>query len=99
MRGRLVAPSSWPESTASDLRRRHPLKDRQLEQILALLRQMPLLGREADVRLSLAGAQDKIAVAIIDGQITCPRPDGRRPTSSSRSSRDWMAQSRTKSSA
>lgn len=55
-----------------------PLDEKRLEEILSLLRQRPLLGGEAGVRLSLAGAQDKLAVAIVEGQVTLPR--GGRPT-------------------
>jgi serine/threonine-protein kinase HipA len=54
------------------------LDEYSLENILSLLRQRPLLGGEADVRLSLAGAQDKLAVTVIDGQILLPK--GGRPT-------------------
>ena len=45
------------------------LTDRQLEDLLSELRGNPLLGSRSDVRLSLAGAQDKLAVKKIDDQI------------------------------
>lgn len=67
--------SKPPDSTMDD---DEPLDEKRLEEILSLLRQRPLLGGEAGVRLSLAGAQDKLAVAIVEGQVTLPR--GGRPT-------------------
>ncbi|MDP2119529.1 MAG: type II toxin-antitoxin system HipA family toxin [Hoeflea sp.] len=72
----LLPPGQSPPAPTSD--EIEPLDDKRLEEILALLRQRPLLGGEADVRLSLAGAQDKLAVAVIDGQITLPKAG--RPT-------------------
>lgn len=72
----LVPPGQLPPgSTADDA---EPLDEEHLEEVLSLLRQRPLLGGEADVRLSLAGAQDKLAVTVINGQIFLPR--GGRPT-------------------
>lgn len=56
------------------------LSDRRLERILGLLRERPLLGGEEGIRLSLAGAQDKIAVCMDeDGQIGLSK-DGRPTT-------------------
>jgi len=46
-----------------------PLSEKRLVEILDLLRSKPLLGGEQGVRLSLAGAQDKLAVCVIDGRI------------------------------
>lgn len=46
-----------------------PLTENRLIKILDLLRARPLLGGEEGVRLSLAGAQDKLAVCLIDGEI------------------------------
>lgn len=46
-----------------------PLSDKQLGDILGLLHTRPLLGGMLDVRLSLAGAQNKLAVCQVDGQI------------------------------
>jgi len=51
------------------LRPPEPLPDKQLADILGLLRTRPLLGGMLDVRLSLAGAQNKLAVCQVDGQI------------------------------
>ncbi|MEM7256178.1 MAG: HipA N-terminal domain-containing protein, partial [Pseudomonadota bacterium] len=56
-----------------------PLSDDSLGQVLTRLRQRPLLGGEQGVRLSLAGAQDKLAVCLIDNQVALPK-DGRATT-------------------
>lgn len=45
------------------------LDDRKLQEILELLKRRPLLAGENGLRLSLAGAQNKIAVGIVDGKI------------------------------
>lgn len=45
------------------------LNDQQLAELLTELRGNPLLGGRGDIRLSLAGAQDKLAIKVIDGQI------------------------------
>lgn len=55
------------------------LSPEQLTDVLHILRDQPLLGGEQGVRLSLAGAQDKLAVAVQDDQIILPR-DGRPTT-------------------
>ena len=55
------------------------LGGKRLSELLDLLRQKPLLGGEEGVRLSLAGAQDKLAVCVIDGEIFLPK-DGRPTT-------------------
>ncbi|MDM7979022.1 MAG: type II toxin-antitoxin system HipA family toxin [Rhizobium sp.] len=72
----LVLPGQLPPASTTDDAK--TLNEQHLEQILSLLRQRPLLGGEADVRLSLAGAQDKLAVTVINGEILLPR--GGRPT-------------------
>ena len=46
-----------------------PLSQNRLAEILALLRSRPLLGGMLGVRLSLAGAQDKLAVCVVDGHV------------------------------
>lgn len=56
-----------------------PLNEKRLGDVLALLRERPLLGGEQGVRLSLAGAQDKLAVCLIDDNIALPK-DGRPTT-------------------
>ncbi len=54
------------------------LDDRRLREILGKLRERPLLGGEDGVRLSLAGAQDKLAVVIEGEAIGLAK--GGRPT-------------------
>ena len=49
------------------------LDDRKLSQILKLLEQRPLLAEYDGLRMSLAGAQDKIAVSVRDGRIAFVR--------------------------
>ncbi|MBD8891100.1 type II toxin-antitoxin system HipA family toxin [Roseibium litorale] len=44
-----------------------------LKTVLSRLHDRPLLGGEAGIRLSLAGAQDKLAVCLIDGKIAIPK--------------------------
>ncbi len=72
----LVPPGQLPPASTTD--DAEALDAQRLEEILSLLRQRPTLGGEGDVRLSLAGAQDKLAVTVINGQILLPT--GRRPT-------------------
>lgn len=55
------------------------LSEQRLADVLLQLRQRPLLGGEQGVRLSLAGAQDKLAICLIDDQIALPKNG--RPTS------------------
>lgn len=55
-----------------------PLSDKQLADILGLLRTRPLLGGVLDIRLSLAGAQNKLAVCRVNGQIALSK--GGQPT-------------------
>ena len=45
------------------------LDDQQLAELLTELRGNPLLGGRGDIRLSLAGAQDKLAIKVIDGRV------------------------------
>jgi serine/threonine-protein kinase HipA len=45
------------------------LNDQQLAELLTELRGNPLLGGRGDIRLSLAGAQDKLAIKVIGGKI------------------------------
>ena len=61
--------SEPPDFRSQDI---EPLDEKRLSQILDLLRDRPLLGGEEGVRLSLAGAQDKLAVCVTDGQISLP---------------------------
>jgi serine/threonine-protein kinase HipA len=55
------------------------LDEKELHKILLMLTRQPLLAGEKDVRMSLAGAQDKLAVAIIDHKIALTK--GTSPTS------------------
>ena len=61
--------TSLPDPESNPL---EPLKEAKLVEILELLRSKPLLAGESGVRLSLAGAQDKLAVCLLDGQIALP---------------------------
>ncbi len=45
------------------------LDDKKLKEILELLKRRPLLAGEDGIRLSLAGAQDKLAVGFKDGRV------------------------------
>ncbi len=54
------------------------LSETRLQDILGKLRERPLLGGEEGVRLSLAGAQDKLAVCVEDDAIGLAK--GGRPT-------------------
>jgi serine/threonine-protein kinase HipA len=54
------------------------LTEKRLGEILAKLRERPLLGGEQGVRLSLAGAQDKLAVCVEGDRIGLAK--GGRPT-------------------
>lgn len=55
------------------------LSNARLEEILGKLRERPLLGGEEGVRLSLAGAQDKLAVCV-EGDAIGPAKGGRPTT-------------------
>lgn len=61
---------------ATDLQNIKPdyriIDNKALPQILQTIIQKPMLAGEDGIRLSLAGAQDKLAVALIDGQIAIP---------------------------
>ncbi|MBA3814726.1 MAG: type II toxin-antitoxin system HipA family toxin [Alphaproteobacteria bacterium] len=64
--------SLYPEGQVSSLKKSENyelLEGEKLYKILMLLAQRPLLAGEKDVRMSLAGAQDKLAVALIDNKI------------------------------
>ncbi len=61
------APPGAP--TAADYR---ALNDAELAQVLRDLPERPLLAGERDVRLSLAGAQDKLPVLFVDGAVALP---------------------------
>ena len=48
------------------------LDDRELAAVLDRLPERPLLAGEEGIRLSLAGAQDKLPVLIVDGRVALP---------------------------
>jgi len=54
------------------------LSEKRLIEILDLLRAKPLLGGEEGIRLSLAGAQDKLAVCLVEREIALAK--GGQPT-------------------
>ena len=62
-----ATPSST--TTAADYR---PLDDEQIAKLLDKLPERPLLAGEEGVRLSLAGAQDKLPVLVVDGKVALP---------------------------
>jgi serine/threonine-protein kinase HipA len=64
-----------PPSTAAP----RLLSDNELVQLLDRLPMRPMLAGEGGLRLSLAGAQSKLPVLVIDGQIALPAPG--QPTS------------------
>nr|WP_319514388.1 type II toxin-antitoxin system HipA family toxin [uncultured Cohaesibacter sp.] len=68
--------STLPDLTSEGI---DPLSADHLEKILTLLRDRPLLGGEEGVRLSLAGAQDKLAVCLVGDAVALPQ-DGRPTT-------------------
>jgi len=67
------------EEIPDDGDRYRDLADAELAKILRELPRRPLMAGEDGIRLSLAGAQDKIAVRIDDGKISIPR--GSAPSS------------------
>ena len=67
------------EEIPDDDDRYRDLADAELAKILRELPRRPLMAGEDGIRLSLAGAQDKIAVRIDDGKISIPR--GSAPSS------------------
>ena len=63
-----------PQGSAApaDDSRYREISNAELARILRELPRRPLMAGEDDIRLSLAGAQDKIAVRIADGRISIP---------------------------
>jgi len=64
----------WPEATtppSSVSPASLPLTDRQLDELIAALPKRPLLAG-SELRLSLAGAQPKVPVVLVDGRIALP---------------------------
>ena len=64
----ILAGKSLPEHDD----RYRPLTRQELAEILKTLPRRPLMAGEEGIRLSLAGAQDKIAVRVLDDQISIP---------------------------
>ena len=64
-------PGDKPIEQATDLDYR-VLDDHELATIIDKLPERPLLAGEEGIRLSLAGAQDKLPVLVVDGRIALP---------------------------
>jgi serine/threonine-protein kinase HipA len=67
----------WPEGEpppVSPNLSADPLDDNQLVEILDALPKRPMLAGRDGLRLSLAGAQQKLPVVLVDGRITLPQP-------------------------
>ena len=68
----------WPEGEAPppspDLTSSEPLSSSQLVEILDTLPRRPLLAGDDGLRLSLAGAQQKLPVVLVDGAVALPAP-------------------------
>lgn len=68
----------WPDSEAppvpEPLSASEPLSKDALVEVLQTLPRRPLLAGEEGIRLSLAGAQQKLPVVLVDGQIALPMP-------------------------
>ena len=70
----LLPPGQEPRAASKKTSYRHLAPDA-LERILDRLPNRPLLAGEEGVRLSLAGAQDKLPVFVADGEIALPLED------------------------
>ena len=69
----LLPPGETPTAPALD-HRPTPLDDAGLVRVLDALPVRPLLAGEAGLRLSLAGAQSKVPVVLVDGAVALPAP-------------------------
>ena len=69
----LLPPGETPTVPALD-QRPTPLDDAGLIRVLDALPVRPLLAGEAGLRLSLAGAQSKVPVVLVDGAVALPLP-------------------------
>jgi serine/threonine-protein kinase HipA len=69
----LLPPGETPTAPALD-HRPTPLDDAGLIRVLDTLPVRPLLAGEAGLRLSLAGAQSKVPVVLVDGAVALPAP-------------------------
>jgi len=68
----------WPEGESPPeppgLSAAQPLDDSELIEILDILPRRPLLAGREGLRLSLAGAQQKLPVVLVNGRIALPQP-------------------------
>ena len=68
----------WPEGepppSSSPSAAFHPLSDDEIIRILDVLPRRPMLAGEDGLRLSLAGAQQKLPVVVMGGRIGLPQP-------------------------
>jgi serine/threonine-protein kinase HipA len=68
----------WPEDEKPPIydgaTAREPLGDNALADILARLPRQPLLAGEDGIRVSLAGAQPKLPIVLVDGRVALPAP-------------------------
>jgi serine/threonine-protein kinase HipA len=68
----------WPEGEAppapKGLQATEPLDDDRLLEVLARLPLRPMLAGEEGLRLSLAGAQQKLPVVLLNGRVALPAP-------------------------
>ncbi|NJL06935.1 MAG: type II toxin-antitoxin system HipA family toxin [Methylacidiphilales bacterium] len=69
----LLPPGETPTLPALD-QRPSPLDDAGLIRVLDVLPVRPLLAGEEGLRLSLAGAQSKVPVVLVDGAVALPAP-------------------------
>ena len=69
----LLRPGERPRSEAPEPVSM-PLDDAGLIRVLDALPMRPLLAGEEDLRLSLAGAQSKLPVVLVEGAVALPRP-------------------------
>lgn len=69
----LLSPGDVPATLAPD-QRPTPLDDAGLIRVLDALPVRPLLAGEEGLRLSLAGAQSKVPVVLVDGVVALPAP-------------------------
>lgn len=69
----LLPPGEAPTKPALD-QRPNPLDDAGLIRVLDALPVRPLLAGEEGLRLSLAGAQSKVPVVLVDGAVALPAP-------------------------
>ncbi|MGV0761103.1 type II toxin-antitoxin system HipA family toxin [Tistrella mobilis] len=69
-----LLPPGEPPTGFADERRTSPLDDAALIRMLEALPLRPLLAGERGLRLSLAGAQSKVPVVLVDGAVALPAP-------------------------